>query len=112
MIKLKNQILLDNKNIIVDKECTTSLPKKLRQTEESLKKMRNKCLAHNDKENNNDVIKMSDIYSLVNELRMMLNRLAFSRLDSRVKKIEDKELNVIELKVSLGFGCMIQKYIK
>ena len=92
----------------------SSLPKmrlspELRQVESQLTMLRNNYLAHNDDEKKHTSIPLAEMVSIVEELRIKLNGLCFTDLDSRVTEITDQHLKSIKLSVSFGLGMMIHR---
>ena len=87
----------------------TSLPKELRDTEKQLSILRKKHLAHNDAEKQHTTIKISELISITEHLRTVLNGLCFSDIDKRATVITDQRLLKIRCSVSLGLGMMIYR---
>ncbi len=110
-IKKLSTYIYQNCSNLVD---VSSLPKlrlspELRQVESQLTMLRNNYLAHNDDEKKHTSIQLAEMVFIVEELRIKLNGLCFSDLDSRVTEITDQHLKSIKFDVSFGLGMMIHR---
>lgn len=76
---------------------------------ERIKHIRNKRVAHNDKNKTDIEVDLFEMKSLLNEMRVMLNGMCIPELDSRVIQITESALEKLKFQITLGEGFMIER---
>lgn len=94
---------------ITHKRYPTELSKELRRHKDTISNLRSKWLAHNDTTSTNDSIEIQVLYTILDELREILNSLCDKKVCSSIAILSDFELIPLKLNGVIGFTEMLYR---
>jgi len=107
-LKKLSRLLRNSFNTATDNNHFAKLSKKYSGIQLELNILRNEFLSHNDQRKSGAKIELSDLYSVLDELKEMYNSLCDTSVDKRVRKITPQDTGAISFNSVLGFTQIIQ----